>query len=94
MPTVGVDVPRIIAHRGASGHAPENTNAAFRKAAELGATWVEFDHVDFGVAVNHPLGQILAATTALGDADGRACTHPEILQARGRAKQGVAVGCV
>lgn len=33
----------VIAHRGASGHAPENTVAAFRKAAELGARWVEFD---------------------------------------------------
>lgn len=36
-------VPQVIAHRGASGHAPENTLAAFRKAAALGARWVEFD---------------------------------------------------
>lgn len=36
-------VPRIICHRGASGHAPENTLAAMRKAAELGGRWVEFD---------------------------------------------------
>lgn len=36
-------LPRIIAHRGASGYAPENTLAAMRKAKELGATWVEFD---------------------------------------------------
>ncbi|MBL6946943.1 MAG: glycerophosphodiester phosphodiesterase [Rhodospirillales bacterium] len=43
MPTISAGVPRIIAHRGASGHAPENTLAAFRKAAELGASWVEFD---------------------------------------------------
>ena len=35
--------PKIIAHRGASGHAPENTLAAFAKAAELGAKSVEFD---------------------------------------------------
>jgi glycerophosphoryl diester phosphodiesterase len=35
--------PRVIGHRGAAGHAPENTLAGFRKAAELGATWVEFD---------------------------------------------------
>lgn len=33
----------VIAHRGASGYAPENTLAAFRKAAEIGARWVEFD---------------------------------------------------
>ncbi len=43
MAKIETDVPRIIAHRGASGTAPENTIAAFRKAAELGATWVEFD---------------------------------------------------
>lgn len=36
-------LPKLIAHRGASAEAPENTLAAFRKAAELGAEWVEFD---------------------------------------------------
>lgn len=35
--------PAICGHRGASGHAPENTLVAFRKARELGATWIEFD---------------------------------------------------
>lgn len=35
--------PPVIAHRGASAVAPENTLASFRKAKELGATWVEFD---------------------------------------------------
>jgi glycerophosphoryl diester phosphodiesterase len=33
----------IIAHRGASGNAPENTLAAFRKAVALGATFIETD---------------------------------------------------
>jgi glycerophosphoryl diester phosphodiesterase len=33
----------VIAHRGASGHAPENTMAAFRRAVELGATSIETD---------------------------------------------------
>jgi glycerophosphoryl diester phosphodiesterase len=33
----------IIAHRGASGHAPENTLAAFKKAVALGATFIETD---------------------------------------------------
>lgn len=33
----------VIAHRGASALAPENTLAAFLKAKQLGLTWVEFD---------------------------------------------------
>lgn len=32
-----------IAHRGASGFAPENTQASFRKGIELGADFLEFD---------------------------------------------------
>ena len=43
MPAVSEEPPQIIAHRGASGHAPENTLAAFRKAAELGFNWIETD---------------------------------------------------
>ena len=35
--------PLIVAHRGASGHAPENTLAAFRVAKELGADFIELD---------------------------------------------------
>jgi len=38
-----MNIPRIIAHRGASAVAPENTLAAFRAAAAAGARWVEFD---------------------------------------------------
>lgn len=34
---------RIIAHRGASGYAPENTMAAFSRAVDMGATEVETD---------------------------------------------------
>ncbi|MFE2048974.1 glycerophosphodiester phosphodiesterase family protein [Streptomyces sp. NPDC059459] len=37
------DGPSVIAHRGASGYAPENTLAAVDKAAELGIRWVEND---------------------------------------------------
>ena len=33
----------VIAHRGASGWAPENTIPAFQKAAELEADMIEFD---------------------------------------------------
>ena len=35
--------PWIIAHRGASGHAPENTFAAFERALQLGAGFIETD---------------------------------------------------
>jgi len=35
--------PRVIGHRGACGFAPENTLTSFRKAKDLGCTWVEFD---------------------------------------------------
>jgi glycerophosphoryl diester phosphodiesterase len=35
--------PAVIAHRGASGHAHENSPAAFRRAVELGADGVELD---------------------------------------------------
>lgn len=38
-----INIPKIIGHRGAKGYAPENTLTSFRKAKELGATWVEFD---------------------------------------------------
>lgn len=33
----------VVAHRGASGHAPENTLASFKKAVELGARFIETD---------------------------------------------------
>lgn len=35
--------PLVIAHRGASGYAPENTIAAFRKALDIGADALELD---------------------------------------------------
>ncbi|MGI8812734.1 MAG: glycerophosphodiester phosphodiesterase [Pyrinomonadaceae bacterium] len=35
--------PLIIAHRGASAHAPENTFAAFQMAIDMGADGLEFD---------------------------------------------------
>lgn len=36
-------IPPIIAHRGASAYAPENTLAAFSRAAQMGMHWLEFD---------------------------------------------------
>ena len=44
--TSDLNKPAIIAHRGGSSEAPENTLAAFRTAKENGAACVEFD-VDF-----------------------------------------------
>jgi glycerophosphoryl diester phosphodiesterase len=47
---------RVIAHRGASAAAPENTIEAFRLARELGADWVELDArrtADGKVIVHH-----------------------------------------
>lgn len=47
---------RVIAHRGASAAAPENTVEAFRLAATLGADWVELDvrrTADGALAVHH-----------------------------------------
>jgi glycerophosphoryl diester phosphodiesterase len=52
------DRPLIIAHRGASAVAPQNTLAAFRKAMELGADGVELDvqlSADGAVVVIHDL---------------------------------------
>lgn len=38
-----LDLPKVIGHRGAAAYAPENTLASIRRAAALGARWVEFD---------------------------------------------------
>jgi glycerophosphoryl diester phosphodiesterase len=39
----GIVLPRVVAHRGASHEAPENTLAAFRRAWDLGVECVELD---------------------------------------------------
>jgi len=41
--TGGERKPLVIAHRGASGYAPENTLASFDKALEMGADVIELD---------------------------------------------------
>jgi glycerophosphoryl diester phosphodiesterase len=48
--------PLIVAHRGSSGEAPENTVAAFKKAIEEGADMIELDvrlTKDFFLVVHH-----------------------------------------
>lgn len=48
--------PLIVAHRGASGSAPENTMAAFHKAVIAGADMIELDvrlTKDFHIVVHH-----------------------------------------
>ena len=55
MPNAYNRLPALVAHRGASAFAPENTAAAIILAAELGATWCEVDvtiSAD-GIAVIH-----------------------------------------
>ena len=42
MPSPG-PLPKVIGHRGAAAHAPENTLAGIRKAAALGVRMIEFD---------------------------------------------------
>jgi len=46
-----------IGHRGAGGHAPENTLPSFEKAIELGADWIELDvhNVENELVVIHDL---------------------------------------
>jgi glycerophosphoryl diester phosphodiesterase len=67
-------IPPVIAHRGASAYAPENTLAAFEKARELGAKWIEFDvqlTTDNQVVVFHD--EELSRTT---NGRGKVIDHP------------------
>jgi len=62
---------RIVAHRGASRAAPENTLAAFRLASRQGACWVEFDVslLGDGTAVLHHDSTLERCTDATGSLD-------------------------
>ncbi|MEM9379204.1 MAG: glycerophosphodiester phosphodiesterase family protein [Planctomycetota bacterium] len=76
----GEDRVEIIAHRGASAEAPENTMAAFDLAIEEGADWIELDvqeDADGEVVVAHDrdfmkqarVARAVADSTAAGRAD-------------------------
>src|SRR5438445_1086012 len=74
MQSINSYMSRLIAHRGASALAPENTLAAFRKAGEIGAKWVEFDVMlaaDGEAVVIHD--DTLDRTT---NAKGNVCDYP------------------
>lgn len=67
-------LPPVLAHRGASQYAPENTLAAFREAKKRGANWVEFDVMltaDHEVVVIHD--ETLERTT---NGTGQVIAHP------------------
>lgn len=68
----------VIAHRGASGHAPENTLAAVRRAREDGATAVECDvhRTRDGVLVVHH--DAAAGRTVRGNEAIAALTYAEL----------------
>ena len=67
-------IPPVIAHRGASAYAPENTLVSFTKAAQMGSRWIEFDvmlSADREVIVFHD--ETLARTT---NGEGRVGDYP------------------
>ena len=84
--------PIVIAHRGASAAAPENSLEAFRLAADLGAQWVELDtHLtaDGAVVVVHdahyPDGSLVNALDGAARPAGVCLLHEalEVCQAAG-----------
>jgi glycerophosphoryl diester phosphodiesterase len=80
------DRPLIIAHRGASAVAPQNTLAAFRKAMELGADGVELDaqlSADGVVVVIHDF-TVDKTTDGTGDVATKTLAELEALDAGAR----------
>jgi glycerophosphoryl diester phosphodiesterase len=75
-PSVGHDLPLVIAHRGASGYRPEHTLAAYRLAIRMGADYVEPDLVSTkdGVLVARHENEISGTTDV--------ASHPEFADRR------------
>jgi len=72
----GRDVPLVLAHRGASGYAPEHTAAAYEMAIAMGADYIEPDLVlsrDGVFFVRHE--NEISGTTDVAD-------HPELADRR------------
>lgn len=70
-PTLNGAMPLVIAHRGASGYLPEHTLAAYKKAIDMGADFIEPDLVvtKDGVLVARHEPNITATTDV--------ASHPE-----------------
>lgn len=82
-PVLGEPSVKIIAHRGASSIAPENTLAAFAKAVEIGADYFELDvhlSADDSLIVIHD-ETVDKTTNGRGRVDSLTCAHLETLDA-------------
>jgi glycerophosphoryl diester phosphodiesterase len=78
-------LPLLVAHRGASKLAPENTMAAFRLAAEAGADIVELDvrlSADGHVVILHD-GHVCRTTNGWGAVAGKTLAELKTLDAGG-----------
>jgi glycerophosphoryl diester phosphodiesterase len=70
----------IVAHRGASLEAPENTLAAFEKAIEIGADMIEFD------VRRAPTGVLVVSHDPVQDAKGLPTLEQTLRITKGRIK--------
>jgi glycerophosphoryl diester phosphodiesterase len=71
-----------IAHRGASGHAPENTLMAVRMALDMGAAWIEVDvHLVEGELVVIHDSQLDRTTNGTGSVSERPLSYIRSLDA-------------
>jgi len=76
-----------IGHRGAAGHAPENTLSCFARGLALGASWVELDvrRVENELVVFHD-SRLERMTNGTGRVEGRSLAEIRQLEVRGGEK--------